>query len=219
MKLAQKNKSANARLNMSKAQLSNEVINNLLLFTGTKTKYHAIKAAARALKIDKKYIEHFIYHLRQKKPVLDRYTFELIGGAVEKPLSQSSTKIEVTDLTLNQKTVYPSIGSAARALGVRQSSISMYLSKGGILPFNQKYFFKKVGVDGEVLSVEKSTVPVIEVTDLTDGENKTIYSSISAAAKALGIARATVSKYMLENKPYKGKYLFKNTKIDEYPLS
>lgn len=34
-------------------------------------------------------------------------------------------------------------------------------------------------------------------------------ASISAAAKALGIARATVSKYMLENKPYKGKYLFK----------
>ncbi|KAK7949978.1 hypothetical protein PG996_016175 (mitochondrion) [Apiospora saccharicola] len=44
--------------------------------TNTSTTYHAIKAAARALGIDKRYIEHYIY-LNQDKPVLE--------GQVEKP--------------------------------------------------------------------------------------------------------------------------------------
>lgn len=68
-----------------------------------------------------------------------RYTFELIGDASEKALVQPSIKVEVTDLTLNQKTVYSSIGLAGRALCVRQTSISTYFSKGGtIMPFKQR---------------------------------------------------------------------------------
>jgi hypothetical protein len=46
------------------------------LVTNITTTYHAIRAAARALDIDKRYIEHFIY-LKQDKPVLGRYTFKL----------------------------------------------------------------------------------------------------------------------------------------------
>lgn len=52
--------------------------------TNTSTIYHAIKAAARALGIDKRYIEHYIY-LNQDKPVLGKYTFKLLDteGQVE----------------------------------------------------------------------------------------------------------------------------------------
>jgi hypothetical protein len=47
--------------------------------TQTSTTYHAIKAAARALSIDKRYIEHYVY-LNQAKPVLGKYTFKLISN-------------------------------------------------------------------------------------------------------------------------------------------
>src|SRR5260370_3830623 len=52
--------------------------------TNTSTIYHAIKAAARALGIDKRYIEHYIY-LNQDKPVLGKYIFKLLDteGQVE----------------------------------------------------------------------------------------------------------------------------------------
>lgn len=64
--------------------------------TNSISTYHAIKAAARALDIDKRYIEHYIY-LKQDKPVLGRYTFKLnsdhtststniINEKVQKPL-------------------------------------------------------------------------------------------------------------------------------------
>lgn len=61
---------------LSKGQSSGIKVEVTGLLTNTTTIYHAIKAAARALDIDKRYIEHFIY-LGQDKPVLGRYTFKL----------------------------------------------------------------------------------------------------------------------------------------------
>lgn len=46
--------------------------------TQTSTTYHAIKAAARALSIDKRYIEHYIY-LNQDKPVLGKSRARRLG--------------------------------------------------------------------------------------------------------------------------------------------
>jgi hypothetical protein len=40
--------------------------------------------------------------------------------------------------------VYPSIGAAARALYLRQSSISAYFIKNRTKPFKGKYYFKLV---------------------------------------------------------------------------
>jgi hypothetical protein len=52
------------------------------------------------------------------------------------PRAQANAmKIEVTDLELDTKTIYPSIGEAARALNVRQSSISEYFRKNRQAPF------------------------------------------------------------------------------------
>ena len=50
----------------------------------------------------------------------------------------------------------------------------------------------------------------IEVTDITNNQT-TIYDSISAAAKALNILQAVITRYFSRNqtKPYKGKYTFK----------
>ena len=45
--------------------------------TGEETNYHAIKAAARALSVDRRYIENYIY-LKQDTPVLGKYTFKLV---------------------------------------------------------------------------------------------------------------------------------------------
>ncbi len=50
----------------------------------------------------------------------------------------------------------------------------------------------------------------IEVFDNKNNQ-ATIYDSISAAARALGIGKSIISKYLSRNiqKPYKGQYIFK----------
>lgn len=118
--------------------------------TQTSTTYHAIKAAARALSIDKRYIEHYVY-LNQDKPVLGKYTFKLIGCDGENlnpfkdpsiKVQKTSKKIEVTNVETKEVTLYPSIGAAVRALGYRQASISLYLIENRTKPFKGLYLFK-----------------------------------------------------------------------------
>lgn len=116
--------------------------------TQTSTTYHAIKAAARALSVDKRYIEHYVY-LNQAKPVLGKYTFKLISddeniNCFNDPSIkvQKQVKIEVTNVETKEITIYPSIGAAARALGYRQPSISLYLKENRTKPFKGLYIFK-----------------------------------------------------------------------------
>lgn len=125
------------------------------LETNTTTTYHAIRAAARALDIDKRYIEHYIY-LKQDKPVLGRYTFKLnlnsdvestnfSSVAHEKPLQKTSMKVEVINVETKQVTIYSSIGAAAKELFLRQPSISLYLKEKRTKPFKGKYLLRLVG--------------------------------------------------------------------------
>lgn len=114
----------------------------------TITNYHAIRAAARALAIDKRLIENYIY-LNQDKPVLGRYTFKLLDPKkkslnLDIKFNNNSTKLEVTNLEANEVKIYPSIGAAARVLKCHQSSISAYLKANRNNPFKGKYFFKKL---------------------------------------------------------------------------
>lgn len=114
--------------------------------TDTTTKFHAITAAAKALGIDKRYIENYIY-LNQKKPVLGKYTFKLLKkdfnvSKVPLVIQKTSKTIEVLDLKTNTKTVYHSISQAARILQFRQSSISLYLKENRKQPFKGRYLFK-----------------------------------------------------------------------------
>lgn len=137
--------------------------------TNTSTIYHAIKAAARALGIDKRYIEHYIY-LNQDKPVLGKYTFKLLDtegqfenqpnigkvqsegsvglsreGSTQTTFSaaikvqKTSKKVEVTNVETKEVTIYPSIGAAARVLGYRFRFNLTKNNKGSFNNFKQRY--------------------------------------------------------------------------------
>ena len=114
------------------------------------TTFHAIRAAARALDIDKRYIEHYIY-LKQDQPVLGRYTFKLNSNSdnqsrnlIPEKVQKTSIKVEVTNVDTKEVTIYSSITAAAKALGYRQPSISLYLKENRTKPFKGKYLFKLV---------------------------------------------------------------------------
>jgi uncharacterized protein with ParB-like and HNH nuclease domain len=116
---------------LSKGQSSGIEVEVTDLEKNTTTTYHAIKAAARALGIDKRYIEHYIY-LKQDKPVLSKYTFKLnlnsddkSTNLINEKVQKTSMKVKVTDVDTKQVTIYSSITAAARALGYRQPSISL----------------------------------------------------------------------------------------------
>jgi len=131
---------------MSLAQSNSIQVEVTDLETNSTTTYHAIKAAAKALGIDKRYILHYIY-LSQENPVLGRYTFKLLNTSEEKPVSvnqKTSYKVEVTIVKTQEVKVYPSLGAAARALGIRQTGISQYLKGNQTKPYKGLYIFKLV---------------------------------------------------------------------------
>lgn len=134
---------------MSAAQSNSIKVEVTDLETNTSTTYHAIRTAARALCIDRRYIEHYIY-LNQAKPVLGRYIFKLHSDSGESPKLVSvervkkSLKLEVTNVDTKKVIIYPSIGAAARALGCYQASISLYLKENRTKPFKGMFLFKFV---------------------------------------------------------------------------
>lgn len=137
---------------ISAAQSSGIKVEVTDIETQTSTTYHAIRTAARALSIDKRYIEHYIY-LNQDKPVLDKYTFKLISNYGENfypfndpliKIQKTSKKIEVTNVQTKKVTLYPFIGAVGRALGYHQGSISLYLKQNRTKPFKGLYLFKYV---------------------------------------------------------------------------
>lgn len=140
---------------LSKAQSNGMKVEVTDLKTNITTTYHAIRAAARALDIDKRYIEHYIF-LKQDKPVLGRYTFKLNSdnkstdlihesiNLIDEKVQKTSMKVEVTNIDTKEITIYSSISSAARTLGYRQPSISLYLKENRTKPFKGKYLFKLI---------------------------------------------------------------------------
>lgn len=133
---------------LSKGQSSGIEVEVIDLETNTTTTYHAIRAAARALDIDKRYIEHYIY-LKQNKPVLGRYIFKLNSddkstNLIHEKVQKTSMKVEVTNVDTKEVTIYSSITAAAKVLGYRQPSISLYLKENRSKPFKGKYLFKLV---------------------------------------------------------------------------
>lgn len=118
---------------LSKAQSNGIKVEVTDLETNTSTAYHAIKAAARALDIDRRYIEHYIY-LKQDKPVLGRYTFKLVSLEGESvnlvnvgKVQKTSMKVEVTNVETKEVTMYPSIGAAASTLSLIKSGTIIWV--------------------------------------------------------------------------------------------
>jgi hypothetical protein len=115
------------------------------LLTNSTIIYTSIRRAARELNIDRHYILHFI-NLNQTKPVLDRYLFAIKNEDkkrltnFDKVLTQPNSKpIKIVDIISFEECIYPSIGAAARELGIRQSSISTYLKSYKKKPFKNQY--------------------------------------------------------------------------------
>ena len=106
---------------LSKGQSSGIEVEVVDLETNASNTYHAIKAAARALGIDRRYIENYIY-LKQNKPVLGRYTFKLnlnsddkSTNLIDEKVQKTSMKVEVTNVDTKEVTIYSSITAAAKA--------------------------------------------------------------------------------------------------------
>jgi hypothetical protein len=147
---SKRSKSTEFLTKLSKGQPSGIEIEVTDLETSNTSTYHAIRAAARALDIDKRYIEHYVY-LKQDKPVLGRYIFKLKLNSdhtntnlILEKVQKTSKRVEVTDVETKEVTVYSSITAAARALCYRQASISLHLKDNRTKPFKGKYWFKLV---------------------------------------------------------------------------
>lgn len=89
----------------------------------------SIRAAARALYLNKTALENY-HHLRKIDSCLGIKVNYI-------PKNRGSIKAE-------NKKIYPSMGSAARTLGIYQASISFYLKVKRTKPFKGKYIFKLV---------------------------------------------------------------------------
>ena len=77
-------------------------------------------------------------------------------------------KVEVTDVDTKQVTVYTSIGAAARALGFRQPSISLYIKENRTKPFKGKYLFKLVSQNSEVMYITLDLLIELNSNQYTD---------------------------------------------------
>ena len=137
---------------LSKGQSNGTKVEVTDIETNTSTTYHAIRAAARALDINKTYIEYYIY-LKQDKPVLGRYTFKLVSLnsagentniVNEEKVQKTAMKVEATNVGTKEVITYSSISAAARALNYRQSSIWFFIKANRTNPFKGKYLFKLV---------------------------------------------------------------------------
>lgn len=122
-------KSADSIIKSSLGQLSGVKIMVTNLGTKMNTMYSSIKGAARALKMDSRYIQLYIY-LNQDKFVLGKYLFEFVNQEDKNRkiiLQENSQRILVINVETNEISEYLSISDAARALAIRQPSISLYL--------------------------------------------------------------------------------------------
>jgi GIY-YIG catalytic domain/NUMOD1 domain len=88
-----RNKSPEILAKLSTAQPNSIKVEVVDIETNISTRYNAIRAAARALGIDRRYIENYIY-LNQDKPVLGKYTFKLINSSdkIKKKIQITSKK-------------------------------------------------------------------------------------------------------------------------------
>lgn len=147
---SKRDKSPETLAKLSAAQSRSIKVEVTDLETNSSTIYPAIKAAARILGIDKRYIEHYIY-LNQSEPVFGKYTFKFVNLDGDSTnlvnvanVQKTSNKVKVTNVDTKEITIYPSIGAAARVLGYGQPSISLYLKENRTKPFKDKYLFKLV---------------------------------------------------------------------------
>jgi len=143
MRLSALKKSPIVIAKMSASQRTSQAVEVTDLELKTKTTYHAIRSAAKALGFDRRYLINYVY-LNQTKPLFGRFIVKKIKQPILKRLDVQVTarKIEVTDLLKGITTNFSSISLVARALGFRQASISLYLKENRKKPFKGRFIIK-----------------------------------------------------------------------------
>ena len=129
---------------------------------------------------------------------------------VRRSLGQTTRKnIEVIDLSTGAKTTYHAIKAATRSLTIDRRYIENYIYLKQENPVFSRYIFKLISGGINDIRIQ-SFSQKLEVTDVVT-KTKTIYPSISSAARSLAIRQPSVSSYLKykRTKPFKGKYIFK----------
>lgn len=112
MRAAALQRSPETLAKLSEAQSTNIKVEVTDLETSTTTSYHSVRATARALGIERRYILHYVY-LNQDNPVLNRYTFKL--------LDYNNENSDSVNKQIVQKTSSP----APRARGLKELKLQM----------------------------------------------------------------------------------------------
>lgn len=123
------------------------------LLTDKVLTFNSINSAARFYKIDRDIIYDNLY-LNKSKPYLNRYKFTIHSKPIisSNIIQKNSMSIQVTDIHTNITHTFFSQGQAARFLGIRQCTISKYLSDNIIEPLNNRYIIKKNYLNNNWLS-------------------------------------------------------------------
>jgi len=102
-----------------------------------------MKAAYQFLGVSPRRLSNY---LQNNKPSTNGQINTIKGYIISKldSVKRDGKTIEVTNIKTNEVTNYSSISSAGEALGIPQSSISVYLSRKRTTPFRGIYLFKLV---------------------------------------------------------------------------
>ncbi|ABU49438.1 orf1 protein (mitochondrion) [Parastagonospora nodorum SN15] len=125
-------------------------------------------------------------------------------------LKQEGHKRIVTDLTLNIKTSYHAIHSAARALNVDKRHISRAILLKSDKPILARFIVEAAEDLKDLKNYTQKSFKPLSLTEISNGVITT-HPNIASTAKALGVFPQSIVTYIRRNtgKPYKGKYWIK----------
>jgi group I intron endonuclease len=128
--------------NLTNSKQAVELTNSV---TGITKQFSTMKAAYQFLGISPRRLSNYLKNNKSSSTngqvsVIKGYIISKIDSSVK----QNCKTIEVTNIETNKVFSYSSISSAGEALGIPQSSISVYLSRKRTTPFRGVYLFKLV---------------------------------------------------------------------------
>ena len=116
--------------------------------TGVTKQFSTMKAAYQFLGISPRRLLNYLNNNKSTAPSTNGQVSTIKGYIISKldsdSVKQNCKTIEVTNIQTNEVINYSSISSAGEALGIPQSSISVYLSRKRTTPFRGIYLFKLV---------------------------------------------------------------------------
>jgi len=113
--------------------------------SGVTKQFSTMKAACQYLEISSKRLSNYLKNNESSSTNEQISTIKgFIITKVDSFVKRYSKTIEVTNINTNEITRYPSVSSAAEALGISAASISTYFNRKRTTPFRNKYLFKLI---------------------------------------------------------------------------